>query len=279
MQSILRYPGGKTRKTVKQRILAVSPKDFAEYREPFVGGGGIFFSIQPNKKRWINDKDDHLISVYQALKTRPDEFIKKCLEIRQHSKKEEVPPPIYNERLRNKFLELAFDEECDQALRYFFVNRTVWAGRVNYSIKSRLYFSNPTGWNITTSGKLEKAAKILQDAKITSQDYATLLSEPGDNVFIYCDPPYLLNSKLANNSKLYRHNFTIEDHEKLADAVKACKHRVCLSYDDDEFIRNLYKDFNIHRFEMTYCGTSSAESDASRNNKKRKGAELLICNY
>lgn len=45
MQSIFRYPGGKSRSSAQQKILRFAPENYAEYREPFVGGGGIFFAV------------------------------------------------------------------------------------------------------------------------------------------------------------------------------------------------------------------------------------------
>ena len=100
----------------------------------------------------------------------------------------------------------------------------------------------------------------------------------GDNVLIYIDPPYLVNTKLATSSQLYKHNFTIEDHKKLAKDIKVCKHKVIISYDDDEdgFIRSLYDGFNIYEEQWTYCGSSSGKNQSK---KKKVGKELIITNF
>ena len=83
MQSIFRYPGGKTKASVQQWIGAHKPPGVKEYREPFVGGGGIFFSLTATafEDRWINDKHPGLVAVYEALRDRPDDFIAKCRAI------------------------------------------------------------------------------------------------------------------------------------------------------------------------------------------------------
>ena len=50
IKSPLRYPGGKSR-ALKQ-ILPIVP-EFKEFREPFVGGGSVFFALKqlfPDKK-------------------------------------------------------------------------------------------------------------------------------------------------------------------------------------------------------------------------------------
>lgn len=282
---IFRYPGGKSKKSVRQKILAHFPDNYSEFRDAMVGGGGIFFAIPTTVKRWINDLDPHLISLYQALNERPDEFIALCREI---------PPPqdgeplastkpggklLYNARLKGVFEDFADNEECDQALRYFFVHRTVWAGRVNYDIPSRMYFSNPNGWKTAHSSKMEAAAEILQDVKVTCGDYKRLIEEEGQDVLVYLDPPYFKNTELAQNSRLYKFNFEVEDHERMAKLVKKCKHRVVISYDDHSYIRELYKDFNQNKAEWKYCGTSSAEDQGQNGRTKEAGKELIITNY
>jgi len=279
--SIFRYPGGKSRKSVREKILSKAPSSFSEYRDPFVGGGGIFWTINSSVKRWINDKDEDLISVYLALRDRPDDFIKKCREIPPSNKKEalmatkEGGRAIYNARLGEKFNELLKDDS-DKALKYFFINRTVFGGRVNYNIPSRLYYSNPNGWNITVKkNTLESAALKMKDVKVTNEDYSALLDTEGDDVWVYLDPPYLKNTNLAESSQLYRHNFTKEDHEMLSIKCEECKHKILISYDDDKegFIRSLYSNsrFRIFSESWKYSGTT--------NSQKEDGKELIITNY
>lgn len=279
---LLRYPGGKSKKTVRDQIFSRFPKNYLEFRDVMVGGGGIFFHVPSNKTRWINDLDENLISFYKELKENTDKFIKKCRKIKGEkendglAKSKPKGKSLYNARLKSKFDYLIKNKEKEPALSYFFVNRTVWGGRVNYDLKSRLYFSNPSGWNVAHSNKMEKAAKILQEVKITSISYEEVLQTDGEDVLIYIDPPYLRNTNLDKNSRLYKHNFEIEDHKILCENIKKCKHKIILSYDDDPFIRNMYKDFNMGKGSWTYCGTSSAKTHSK---SKKTGKELIITNY
>lgn len=279
---IFRYPGGKAKKSVREKIISLFPKEYSEYRETMVGGGGIFFNIPITKKRWINDLDINLISVYKALKNNPLEFITKCKNIEPMSKDEELTSArkggknLYSLRLKKIFDDFVNNPNTDKALRYFFIHRTVWAGRVRYDLKSRMYFSNPTGWNIVKTDKLENASKILKDVNITSLNYEELLFKEGKDVIVYIDPPYVLNTNLPNSSRLYFHNFEKEDHIKLFQNLKNCKHKFILSYDNNDFIKKMYKNFNIIEEQWTYCGTSSANGI---NTKKQKGKELIIKNF
>lgn len=264
MKSIFRYPGGKSRPAIREWILNHRPEGVEEYREPFVGGGGIFFGVEPAsvKRRWINDKHSGLIAVYSSLLERPDEFIRQCMS---------VPEP-----LEDFFEQVKLNEECDQALRYLFVNRTVFAGRVHYDWPSRLAFTTPERWLALTEGRLRQAAGWVAGTKITCSDFEPLFAEPGEAVWIYADPPYWKNTEFSGNTKLYQHCFDKEDHERLAAAIKGCPHNVCLSYDDDDegFIRSLYPEsegFSVVKRDFLNCGTTNKEKDL--------GKELLILNY
>jgi len=284
--SIFRYPGGKTKSSISYRILSFFPKEIDEYREPFIGGGGIFFSIdkflghfRKLKSKWINDLDTDLISVYEALQNDPNKFIQDCVQLTD--KYSSIVDE--EEKLKTIFDDLVNDKIVNQPLKYFFINRTVWNGRVDYTRPSRVYFSNPSGWNIVKTNKIKLASKCFENTKITNVDYSKLLLEDSiyKNVLIYCDPPYIKDTKLSKNSKLYRHSFSMEDHHKFADTVKKSNHKICISYDDDEegIVRELFSDKNrfiIHSTEWSYCGTSSAKGQPDT---KKIGKELIITNY
>jgi DNA adenine methylase len=274
---IFRYPGGKSRRSIQQLILRHAPQEYCSYREPFVGGGGMFFGIPFTKQRWINDMNTHLIAVYSALQNRPREFIELCQSVApaqvDEAQEQAVKGGFFNRRLKDLFYSLRDDPTADPALRYFFLNRTGYAGRVvlDGDRINRTMFSNPAGWNIVATNKLVEAAEHLAGTTITCGDYEPLFTTPGDQVFIYGDPPYVRDTELPKSGKLYQHGFTLEDHSRLAQVVRRSEHNICLSYDDHPLIRELYRGFFIHEAAWTYCGTSLK--------KKTQGRELLITNY
>jgi DNA adenine methylase len=281
VSSPFRYPGGKA--DVVPILRHYRPMNVKELREPFCGGGSFVFETRFVFERiWLNDLHPGLMSVYEALCDRPDEFIRKCRAIPPGRPDDPLTGPGVrggapkNARLSAMFDHLKLNEECDQALRYFFVNRTVHgSGRVNYGILSRLYFSNPAGWNIVDTDALEQAAAALRNVRLSCGDYNALLEAPGDDVFIYCDSPYVVNSHLSPTAQLYQFNFTEEDHWRFAEAVRNCKHKVMVSYDDDQdgLVRELFpaSDYWIEELAWAYAGTTEKE--------KKIGRELLIMNY
>lgn len=78
MQTLIKWPGGKTRefKYIKDII-----PPFEKYIEPFFGGGAVFFQLQP-KKAIINDICEELTEFYSLLKTEDnrEEFEKELYE-------------------------------------------------------------------------------------------------------------------------------------------------------------------------------------------------------
>lgn len=295
MQSIFRYPGGKTKATVQEWIRRQMPPGTREYREPFVGGGGLFFGLSPSDfdTRWVNDINPDLVTVYSVLSDpeRAQAFIARCEEVLPAQPGEPTTEggmrggqPV-NLRLKEVFDSLVREvydpassrDDIDLAFRYFFINRTVFGGRVNYAVPSRLYFSNPEGWNIVNTGRLRKAARHLRGAHVTCGPYRPLFLAPGEGVWIYADPPYVCNSGFVETSQLYQFNFTEDDHRDLAKAVRLARdvgNRVCLSYDDHPLVRQLYPEsdgFFLIEGGWSYCGTTNAE--------KERGKELLILTY
>lgn len=279
--SPFRYPGGKSKSNIRNLILSYMPAGTEEFREPFVGGGGVFFGLHPSlvKNRWVNDLNSGLIEVYKAFRDRPEEFLKICREIAPPEKNEEEVSTKgtgkkYNKRLGEKFNEFKYNDAMDQALRYYFINRTVWAGRVNYdpAFESRMYYSNPNGWNIVKrDGFLESIANHIKFTKITSVSYEELLEAPGDNVWVYLDPPYVVDTKLNKGSKLYQFGFTMDQHRQFVEHCKNTKHKIAISYDDVSEVKDWFKDFYIYEHTWKYCGTTQ--------NEKTDGKELIITNY
>ena len=77
----------------------------------------------------------------------------------------------------------------------------------------------------------------------------------------YCDPPY------HSTEKYYDVPFAESDHIRLRDTLANIKGKFLLSYNDDDFVRGLYKDFKIEAIER------------GNNLAGGKFKELIITNY
>jgi len=285
LRSPLRYPGGKSRVA---RLLAPYIPEHEEYREIFFGGGGLFFHKPKAKHNWINDLHPGLYAFWKTLRDQFDEFEALCRK--QPASNEATLRATFDYWCgRDDLMKASGDDKLlERAVQYYFINRTVWTGRVVYdpARRSRLYFSNPEGW-----GNLEKKLKHLracseklQGVKITNLPFEQCLEGATPDTFIYADPPYYRDSLDVPTSKLYEGHFPIEAHTALRDLLAASPARAMISYDDRPEVRKLYADKAIWRLvplEWKYCGRYAVTNDAKakgRKEQKVSGQELLIVN-
>lgn len=70
----LKWVGGK--RQIMSSIVDLLPKNIKDFKyvEPFIGGGAVFFHLQP-KNAVINDSNKELINVYKVIKDNLAELI------------------------------------------------------------------------------------------------------------------------------------------------------------------------------------------------------------
>jgi DNA adenine methylase len=82
--------------------------------------------------------------------------------------------------------------------------------------------------------------------KCTSLDFSAVLTG-GPAALIYLDPPYF-----HAGSVCYRHAFTWQDHDRLAQMLRTTEHHWVLSYDDCPEARRLYRWARIRTVPVKY---------------------------
>jgi len=258
VKSPFRYPGGKfyALKYILPLLLCV-PHD--EYREPFVGGGSIFFAKPRAKNNWINDFEDNLITTYQVI---ADPILRERLI--QRLAKEEAS--------RNRHAEirqLHADRPLDIAFKTYYLNRTSYSGIIHKPAWG--YREGKSAPPASWPKFIRDAGQKLEGIKITSSDFELVISQPAHSgtVLMYLDPPYFH----ADQKRAYTKSFVLDDHLRLCRVLKSTTHFFCLSYDDCAEIRELYSWAHIYERSWLY-------NTANINGKSRKtGNELLITNY
>ncbi|HRP01525.1 MAG TPA: DNA adenine methylase [Candidatus Kapabacteria bacterium] len=263
IKSPLRYPGGKSRSV--DLISTIIP-EFDEFREPFLGGGSIFIYAKqrfPNKTFWINDLYFELYKFWEMAQKDVDALIDKIYEWRNQF-------PVGKEL--HKFLNenLASFNDLERGAAFFIYNRITFSGTsLSGGFSEGAFIGRFTESSIQ---RLNQFAKVINGSTITNLDYEELLKKDGENVFIFLDPPYYS----ATKSALYGKNGNMHksfDHVKFADNMKTCKHKWLITYDDSEYIRELFSFANIIPWELMY-GMRNVTASADQ-----KGKELFISNY
>lgn len=267
MKSPLRYPGGKTKTT---DILLKHVPNFDEYREPFVGGGSMFCALKemyPKKKFWINDLYKELYWFYKECRYHPNDVINAIRTLKYENIDGKYLFSMARERLEAKDVPLFM-----KAAYFFIINRTSFSGTTLSGGFSQLAYDKR--FTESSINRLEDFVRILKPRlRITNYSYERVISKEGKNVFIYLDPPYAIENEslYGKNGDLHK-NF---DHVKFADDLKKCEHKWLITYNDCEYIRNLFSFADIIPFEATY-----GMKNVNKENINQKGnKEIIIKNF
>lgn len=263
IKSPLRYPGGKSKAigTISKLI-----PDYSEFREPFVGGGSVFVYLKqkyPLRKYWINDIYENLYCFWKVCQDNPIELIKDINDFREM---------FSDGKELHKHLMSSIEQfdTAKKAAAFFAFNRITFSGTSESGGYSNAAFEKR--FTISSIHRVELLSKILFNTKITNNDYEDVISAEGENVFIFLDPPYYS----ATKSSLYGKNGILHksfDHVRFANLMKGINHKWLITYDDSEYIRDLFSFANIIGWDLTY-GMRNVNMSSDQ-----KGKELFISNY
>lgn len=271
LRPFLRWAGGK-QKLVKL-LLPFVPSEIKNrtYYEPFLGGGSLFFALQPTKAI-ISDINTDLIECYQGVAAHP-ELVSNSLKAYVDQDSSEF---YYNTRL-NFAVRLPIEE---QAARFIYINKSAFNGIYRVNSKGQFnvpYGPSPNGPAIPSLETLVSASHSLKGAKIISGEYKTILKTSKKDDFIYLDPPYPPRSKTAYFNHYSSTRFDWGEQERLAEYVTELDKRGCLimiSNADKKSIIDLYRGLTNFRI---------AKLPAIRwlgsNGDRFRVREIVITNY
>ena len=264
-KSPLRDPGGKSRAIQQMKFLL--PREFEEYREPFVGGGSFFIYLRqrlPNLKIWINDLNPELYFFWKYSQIDSEKLAR---EIRKTKTTTTNGQALFTELVNVQSDSLT---EFERAARFFVLNRITFSGVVESGGYSQRAFEER--FTESSIERVSRLGKLLNGVKITNLDYRQVLTGESKATFTFLDPPYYK----ATKSKLYGKNgilHTTFNHEEFAHEMKKCGHSWLITYDDCPEVRDGFRFANIYEWELQYGMNNYKQG------KAEKGSELFISNY
>ncbi|MFC1615156.1 DNA adenine methylase [Patescibacteria group bacterium] len=271
----VKWVGGK-RQLLKQfkLMLLYPPKGFnsskSKYFEPFVGGGAVFFDLQP-QKAILSDMNSELVITYNVIKNDVEKLIKSLKKYKNNKD--------YFLKTREKDPKKLSDIE--RASRFIYLNKTCFNGmyRVNMSGKFNVPFGSQTNPLICDEENLLKVNDTLKKVKIIEQDFKQVLKDAKKGDFIYFDPPYYPVNRTSSFTGYTANGFFEKEQEELRDTYFELHKRGCfvmLSNSNTEFINKLYsnldKKIKVHKVDATRM----INSDATKRGKIK---EVLVVNY
>jgi DNA adenine methylase len=262
----LKWAGGKTQ--LLPQLLCRVPKQFETYREPFLGGGALFFALRP-ARAVLSDSNRELVTTYKAIQDDVEQVIRR---LRSFAK--EHGPELF-ECLRGE--QPHFDLPFDVAARMVYLNKTCFNGL--YRVNSQGRFNSPLGKFasppvICDERNLRACSKALASTWIEPWDFRTAIQQakPGD--FVYSDPPYLPSSDTADFTSYTAGGFGVEDHVNLAAEMASAGARgvhVLLSSANNPTSRKIYRALKRERV--------SARRNISSKGDGRGAVGELLCTY
>lgn len=214
------------------------PEDFNTYIEPFVGGGAVYFYLNP-QKAVISDVHSELIDLYKSIGERKMDDIYTFME--NNPNDEETYYKIRDDML--------IEEPLDNAKRFYYQRKTCFRGMLRYNKGGK--FNIPFGRYKTINYsdlKNKHYEELLHRTEILNNDFEYIFETYNDeNNFMFLDPPY--DSAFTDYGYC---QFGKEEHIKLADLFKNTKIRCLMVIGKTKFIEELYKDYIIDEYEKKY---------------------------
>ncbi|MCH8535319.1 MAG: DNA adenine methylase [Flavobacteriaceae bacterium] len=262
-ESPLRYPGGKacifpfiSNLFYENNLLGVY------YAEPYAGGSGLALKLLFNEyvnEILINDYDYSIYSFWNSILESNQRF---CDWV------EDVEIDIENWHYFKTVQKNPEEHsQFEIAQSVFFLNRTNISGVIKggpiggYEQKGKYKINARFNKNDLIK-RIERIACFKHRISVSNLDglnFIRQLNKSTQNTFIYLDPPYV-----HKGADLYMNYFKKKDHERLAHQVEKIKHHWLVSYDNNDFIINLYGQ----QKKLIYSISQSASN--------RVGNEILV---
>lgn len=221
MKSFIPWIGGKN--LLANRIIGEFPDDFSRYIEVFGGGGAVLFHGQRHAPLEVyNDLNHDLVSLFRCAKFHREELQR---EISGYFNAREVFDEIQAKMELSGFTDI-------QRAGMFFVT-----ARLSFGANMRTFGGRQRNLSADCLADVEKR---LEKVVIENLDFCELIKRYDcESSLFYCDPPY------SRTERYYSEGFGRDDHERLKAILSQISGKFIVSYDDSEFIRDLYRDFEI----------------------------------
>jgi DNA adenine methylase len=236
MKPLIKWSGGKSDEI--KHIDKYIPNDYSVYVEPFVGGGSVFFHLEP-KKSVISDVHKELIDFYQCMKDgRGSDLFDWMTE---HPNDAGTYYKIRDEMVINN----SFDSAC----RFYYQRKTCFRGMMRYNKKGK--FNIPFGRYKTISFsdlQDDRYRTVFENCDIVNDGFEYIFKTYNSpEYFCFLDPPY--DSEFTDYGYC---KFGREQHEKLAECFKNTQMRCMMVIGKTEYISELYKDYIVDEYAKNY---------------------------
>jgi len=236
LNPLIKWSGGK--KDEIKMFEKYFPQNFTTYIEPFVGGGSVFFYLNPINAV-ISDVHTELIDLYKSIGDGKSQEIYNFME--QSPNDENTYYKIRDN--------MDINNELDSAKRFYYQRKTCFRGMLRYNKYGK--FNIPFG-----------RYKTINYKELQNKDYEILLNRTqilnkgfeyifenynSESNFMFLDPPY--DSEFTDYGYC---QFGKEEQKKLAMCFKNTKIKCLMIIGKTTFIEELYNGYIVDEYDKKY---------------------------
>jgi len=259
LKPLIKWSGGKSDEI--KMFEKYFPEHYNKYIEPFVGGGSVYFYLNPNNAV-ISDVHTELIEFYKSIGKG------KGQEIYEFMKQNLNDETTYY-KVRD---EMEINDELDSAKRFYYQRKTCFRGMLRYNKNGK--FNIPFGRykSINYNELINKDYEaLLSRTEILNKGFDYIFENYNDeNNFMFLDPPY--DSEFTDYGYC---QFGKEEQQKLAFLFKNTKIKCLMVIGKTKFIEELYHGYIVAEYDKKYKFKLYDNRIGDEINKKH----LIIKNY
>lgn len=236
MKPLIKWSGGKYDEL--EQIKPYIPDSYDTYIEPFVGGGALFFDLQPSKAV-INDIHPELTNLYQQIKEGNGERLYDVLK------------DISTDEENYYFMRDVFEPEnkFEEAIKFYYLRKTCYRGMMRYNSDGK--FNIPYGRYKTVnidSIRDPRYHTLLSNTTVLNQDFSYVFDNfNNSNNFCFIDQPY--DSVFTDYGYC---EFKRNDQERLAQYFKTTQLKCLMVVGETDYIKQLYDGYIVNKYPKKY---------------------------
>ena len=236
LKPIIKWSGGKMDEI--KMFEKYFPENYNIYIEPFIGGGAVYFHLNPSKAV-ISDVHTELIDLYKCIGDGKGADI---YEFMENSPNDEAT--YYN--IRDV---MVMNDALDIAKRFYYQRKTCFRGMLRYNKDKK--FNIPFGRykTINYTELLNKDYEtLLNRTEIYNERFEVIFEKYNDEAnFMFLDPPY--DSEFTDYGYC---QFGKEEQYKLASLFKTTKIKCLMIIGKTKFIEELYCGYIVAEYDKKY---------------------------
>ena len=258
----VKWHGGKY--YLAKRIVSIFPSHRI-YLEPFGGAASVLLNKEPVDVESYNDLDLRITRLFRVLQTQGKEFVERV---------KFIPYSEYEFKMAASYPEKSSD--LDKAVLDFTRWRQSFGGRGktwSYTTKrARGGMAGDVNAWWTSIEQLPEIIKRLKRVQILHQPATEAIRRFDDpDALIYCDPPYLHETRSPQSRNVYGFEMSCEDHRSLGELLNQCRSKIVISGYPSPLYNEMFTHWRREEFIIA--------NHAAGGRKKKRKCEVLWMNW